>query len=110
MVSGLLSLYCVSAIGYTEYYGAKRLIVRLSDDEKLYQAGENLTEQVDKLTPGCKIIVTKYRTNPKTRKKYALCQVEGGNFVAAAKVTNKRKEEEPLDDIEFGDEKRIKLS
>ena len=104
------STHRVSAIGYIEYYGAKRLIVRLSDDEKQYQAGENLTEQVEKLTPGCKIIVTKYRTNPKTRKKYALCQVEAVSFDTTAQVSNKRKEVDLLDDIELRDEKRMKWS
>lgn len=104
------STHRVAGIAYTEYYGSK-LVVML-DDEKLYQAGDNLTEQRDKLIEGCEITIVKYRIHRSSRKKFAICEVVGGLYDACLSSTSRntsKRKMETADDMENVDEKRIKL-
>ena len=52
------STHTVTAIGYIDHYGQKKLVVKL-DDGILYQAGEYLEEKKEKLKDMCKIVIFK---------------------------------------------------
>ena len=64
----------VRAIGYIDYYGQEKLVVKL-DDAILYQGGHNFGEQKEQLTAECKIIITSIRLNNSTKRQFAVCKV-----------------------------------
>ena len=67
--------------GFIKHYGTDRLVV--SVDGKIYQAGENLEENVDQLKHLCKIKIEKIRTNRNRHVKYAVCSIyEKGDWTA----------------------------
>ena len=115
------SSHTVSAIGHTVYYGSK-MVVMLGDG-KHYQAGENLSDQADKLTSGCKITIEKHRTNRTNRKRYAVCKiietgredgqqekdgVQATRYISEGHTVGKRKREITLD-TEINEVKKQKL-
>ena len=67
------SVHNVDGWGAIRHYGAERLVILL--DGTIYQAGENLEENVDQLKHLCKIKIEKIRTNRNRHVKYAVCSV-----------------------------------
>ena len=67
------SVHSVDGRGFIKHYGRERLVI--SVDGKIYQAGENLEENVDQLKHLCKIKIEKIRTNRNRHVKYAVCSV-----------------------------------
>ena len=59
--------------GFVKHYGTERLVISL--DGKIYQAGDNLEENINDLKYPCKIKIKKIRTNDKRHVKYAVCSV-----------------------------------
>ena len=67
------SVHNVEEWGFVKHYGIERLVVSL--DGKIYQAGDNLEENINDLKYLCKIKIEKIRTNNKRHVKYAVCSV-----------------------------------
>ena len=67
------SVHNVEEWGFVKHYGIERLVVSL--DGKIYQAGDNLEENINDLKYLCKIKIEKIRTNDKRHVKYAVCSV-----------------------------------
>ena len=67
------SVHNVDGWGNIKHYGTERLVISL--DGTIYQAGENLEENVDQLKHLCKIKIEKIRTNRNRHVKYAVCSV-----------------------------------
>ena len=75
------SVHNVDGWGYVKHYGTERLVISISG--KIYQAGENLEENVIQLKHLCKIKIEKIRLNKKRRVKYAICSIyEKGDWTA----------------------------
>ena len=75
------SVHNVDGWGYVKHYGTERLVISISG--KIYQAGENLEENVNQLKHLCKIKIEKIRLNKKRRVKYAICSIyEKGDWTA----------------------------
>ena len=75
------SVHNVDGWGFVKHYGRDRLVVSL--DEKIFQAGENLEENVVKLKTICKIKLEKICIKRTTRQKYVVCSVyEKGDWTA----------------------------
>ena len=75
------SVHNVDGWGYVKHYGTERLVISISG--KIYQAGENLEENVIQLKHLCKIKIEKIRLNKKQRVKYAICSIyEKGDWTA----------------------------
>ena len=75
------SVHNVDGWGFVKHYGRGRLVISL--DEKIFQAGENLEENVDQLKNLCKIKIEKIRTSKQNKCKYAVCSVyEKGDWTA----------------------------
>ena len=67
------SVHNVDGWGFLKHYGIERLVISL--DGKIYQAGDNLEENINDLKYLCKIKIEKIRTNDKRHVKYAVCSV-----------------------------------
>ena len=67
------SVHNVDGWGFLKHYGIERLVISL--DGKIYQAGDNLEENIRELKYLCKIKIEKIRTNTKRHVKYAVCSV-----------------------------------
>ena len=67
------SVHNVDGWGFVKHYGTERLVISL--DGKIYQAGDNLEENINDLKYLCKIKIEKIRTNDKRHVKYAVCSV-----------------------------------
>ena len=79
---GVGSVHIVDGWGYIIHYGTERLVV--SVDGKIFQAGDDLEEKVDKLKNMSKIKIEKIRTNIKRHVKYAVCSVfEKGDWTVS---------------------------
>ena len=63
------STHTVTAIGHLEHYAHQKIVVQL-DDGVIYQAGDDLEEQKEQVTSGCKILIIKTRVNNSTNRKY----------------------------------------
>ena len=75
------SVHKIDAIGNIVHYGTPRLVVNI--DEKIYQAGQDLEEKIDLLTPDCSIKIEKIRVNQTRHVKYAVCSIyEKGDWTA----------------------------
>ena len=84
---GVGSVHIVDGWGYIIHYGTERLVV--SVDGKIFQAGDDLEEKVDKLKYMCKIKIEKIRTNIKRHVKYAVCSVfEKGDWTVSVEYGN----------------------
>ena len=66
-------MHKVDGWGFLKHYGTDRLVISL--EVKVYQAGENLEENVKQLKDLCMIKVDKVRTNTNTKQnmQYVLC-------------------------------------
>ena len=64
----------VTSMGYKKHFGSDKLVVQL-DNGKLYQAGEFLEKQTDKLFLGTKLLLTGTRLNRNTRRKFVVCNI-----------------------------------
>ena len=67
------SVHNVDGWGFIKHYGRERLVISL--DGKIYQAGDNLEENVNQLKHLCKLKIEKIRTNRNRHLKYAVCSV-----------------------------------
>ena len=67
------SVHNVDGCGFVKHYGTERLVISL--DGKIYQAGDDLEENIRELKYLCKIKIEKIRTNNKRHAKYAVCSV-----------------------------------
>merc|ERR1711867_156536 len=67
------SVHNVDGWGFVKHYGTERLVISL--DGKIYQAGDDLEENINELKYLCKIKIEKIRTNTKRHVKYAVCSV-----------------------------------
>ena len=67
------SVHIVDGWGFIKHYGRERLVISL--DGKIYQAGENLEENVTQLKHMCIMKIEKIRLNTKRRVKYAVCSI-----------------------------------
>ena len=67
------SVHNVDGWGFVKHYGTQRLLISL--DGKIYQAGDNLEEQVNQLKYLSKIKIEKIRKSKKNNCKYAICSV-----------------------------------
>ena len=77
------SVHKVDGWGFLKHYGTDRLVISL--EGKVYQAGENLEENVNQLKDLCTIKVDKVRANTSTKQKYAVCTVyEKGDWTVHA--------------------------
>jgi hypothetical protein len=75
------STHKLSAFGMAKSYGTTRLVIKL--DERFYQAGENVEENITLLKPEGIIKIEKIRTNPSKHAKYAVCSIyEPGDWTA----------------------------
>ena len=75
------SVHNVDGWGIIKHYGTERLVIAL--DGKIFQAGENLEENVTQLKHMCMIKIEKIRLNKKRRVKYAVCSIyENGDWTA----------------------------
>ena len=67
------STHTVTAIRYIDHYEQEKLVVKL-DYGTIYQAGDNLEQQKEQLRNGCKVVISKTKLSP-TTKKFAICKV-----------------------------------
>ena len=67
------SLLKVEAIGWIQYYGKERLLIKIGDE--FYQAGADLENKVENIVSGCYLRIQKFRVAPTTRQKYAVCDI-----------------------------------
>ena len=75
------SVHNVDTLGFVQHYGRERLVVSIGGT--IFQAGDDLEENVDQLKNLCKIKLEKIRTNKNTKQKYAVCSVyEKGDWTA----------------------------
>ena len=75
------SLHNVDGWAFLNHYGTERLIISLAG--KVYQAGDNLEENIEQLNYMCKIKIKKFRVNRSRNIKFAVCSVyEKGDWTA----------------------------
>ena len=75
------SVHNVDTLGFVQHYGRERLVVSIGGT--IFQAGDDLEENVDQLKNLCKIKLEKIRTNKNTKQKYVVCSVyERGDWTA----------------------------
>ena len=67
------SVHNVDGWGFIKHYGTEKLVISL--DGKIYQAGDNLEEQVNQLKYLSKIKIEKIRKSKKNNCKYSVCSV-----------------------------------
>ena len=67
------SLVKVEAIGWIRHYAKERLVIKI--DGQLYQAGVDLEKKVADIVTGCYLRIRKFRVEPTTKQKYAICDI-----------------------------------
>ncbi len=67
------SVHQIEAAAYITHYGTPRLVLQISGT--IYQAGQDLEDKADQLTPYCSIKIGKVKLNISRRIKYAICTV-----------------------------------
>ena len=67
------SVHNVDGWGFIKHYGTEKLVISL--DGKIYQAGDNLEEQVIQLKYLSKIKIEKIRKSKKNNCKYSVCSM-----------------------------------
>lgn len=76
----LHSVHTVKRFGFYNWFGQEKLVVELGDGV-VYQAGNSVQEQIEKLHPGCKLVIEKTRMCQTSKKTFAVCRVvEEGNW------------------------------
>ena len=83
------SVHKIEGIGHIAHYGAPRLVLKIN--ENIYQAGQDLEEKEERITPGCSIKIDKIKIDRSGRIKYAVCGIyEHGDWTAMANYNDTR--------------------